>query len=263
MKRGVLFILLLLVLCSQIVLAADTAEGPSSGGGGGDQARQTPDQVEDKAKTDYDVNLAGAAEGDVVGDDGIWIHGSTKVNLNDFRGSTITVSGKDIIIDGQRISGASTISKSGGTIITDGALTVVADGHADIIATHVGTFQAGPVVITNGVNVKYIDGCLSADSADSLVETDTVATKIDNLNYCEKTIDVKEADSVWAGCVFMEGVEDASITAGTEVEVTAEAGSEFAIKDCATNQYDFKALSDDRTHRRPNRIRKGQRNRTC
>ncbi len=109
----------------------------------------------------------------------------------------------------------------------------------------VGSLQQGPIVITNGKNVKYENGCLTADTADSLVETDTIATKLDKVNYCDKTIDVKKADSVWASCVYMEDVENAKITAKTDVTIDADKDSEFKIKDCSTNQYDFKSLSDD------------------
>ena len=126
-------------------------------------------------------------------------------------------------------------------VLADG-MTFDGDGYT---IGSVGSLQQGPIVITNGKNVKYENGCLSADSAESLVETDTVATKIDKLNYCDKTIDVKEADSVWAGCVLMEDVEDASITAGTDVVVEAEEGTEFTIKDCATHEFDFTSLSED------------------
>ncbi|HSU72279.1 MAG TPA: hypothetical protein VLJ21_00335 [Candidatus Binatia bacterium] len=108
-----------------------------------------------------------------------------------------------------------------------------------------GTLQQGPIVITNGQNIVYQNGCLSASSADSLVHTDTVATQLQDLSLCSNTLDVQSADSVWAGCVYMEGVENSSITAAQKININSDQGANFSIKDCASNQISFDALSNN------------------
>ncbi len=241
MKERCMLFFLLFILLSQLSYADHE---PGHGSEGDEEREQSPEEVKSEAEKSGVSVQGDVPEGTTV-QDGKLVYQGTTVDLSGMSGSTIQFSGSDIIVDNQKISGATTISKEGGTIITDGAVTVIADGKQDIIASNVGTFQAGPVVITNGVNVKYINGCLTADSADSLVESDTIATKLDSMNYCDKTIEVKKADSVWASCVYMEDVENAKITAKTDVTIEADKGSEFKIKDCSTNNYDFKSLSDD------------------
>jgi hypothetical protein len=170
----------------------------------------------------------------------------TKVNLKDFKGANVVVSGGQVTINGQLVSGAGQISGSGNTINVDHAGTIVATGsNEEIDAGQVGTFQAGPVVITNGQNVHYENGCVSASSAASLVHTDTVATQLNQLNFCSNTLDVEHADSVWAGCVYMEDVEHSRITAATNIHVQSAADANFTVKDCATNQLVFAADGND------------------
>lgn len=231
MKRGVLVFVLVLILCTSMpsVLADDPVD-------------QKTTETEGTKTFSGGNTVSGDPDAKETGD-GIQLSDGTI--LKGFSNAKIEKKGSDVYINGQRYSGAKTIEKKGDGIYVDGAKTVIADGTEDIFATNVGTFQAGPIVITNGVNVKYVDGCLSADSADSLIETDTVATKLDKVSYCDKSIDVKAADSVWAGCVLMEDVKDSKITAGTDVKVEADKGSEFTIKDCATHTFDFTSLSDD------------------
>lgn len=238
-KRGFLFVLLAIILLSTVVYAECPPDcGSTEKEKTGTPAGSTVDVGTSKVK---DTSGGGTADGGVY-----TTQSGTAIDTSGFpAGTTFEVRGSDVYVNNQKISGAKTIKYEGGQIITDGAKTVIADGSQDIIATDVGTFQAGSVVITNGVNVKYINGCLSADSADSLVESDTIATKLDSMNYCDKTIEVKKADSVWASCVYMEGVENSKITAKTDVTIEADKGSEFTVKDCATNTYDFTSLSDD------------------
>ncbi|MEK6848989.1 MAG: hypothetical protein AABY01_00285 [Nanoarchaeota archaeon] len=229
MKYTLIFILLILLLA--VTVLADTAPEDTVAVTPTDS---TPTAYNEKApggsQVGEDASVKQSGDGWIVNGEFTPKGGSPMMLVN----GKIDANGKILHADNFDVGSAK------GVDATD----FVSDAGGYTIGS-VGSLQQGPIVITNGKNVKYENGCLSADSAESLVETDTVATKIDKLNYCDKTIDVKEADSVWAGCVLMEDVEDASITAGTDVVVEADEGTEFTIKDCATHEFDFTSLSDD------------------
>lgn len=235
-NRVIILLLLLLFLCS-IGVIGGPASDPAAPGGGKTGPQEKADEVlgagNSGGLTDYTENPDGTK--DIGGDPTqTFYKDPSGREFKGFSKATIGADGYVTSVDDAKVGDTHFV------LADDMSF----DGDGYTIGS-VGSLQQGPIVITNGKNVKYENGCLSADSADSLIETDTVATKLDKVNYCDKTIDVKQADSVWAGCVLMEDVKDSKITAGTDVKVEADKGSEFSIKDCATHQFDFKSLSDD------------------
>lgn len=172
--------------------------------------------------------------------------GSTVVDLSEFAGSEMVITTSEIEVDEQQIIGAGLITRSEtGVIVIDNANTIVADGSEDINVGHVDTFQAGPIVITDGTNVRYENGCFTADHVGSLIETENVLTDANQLSYCEQVIHVDDAETVWAGCIRMEDVEDTTIDARTIVTIQSEEGVDFPMTDCASNSIEFESLSDE------------------
>jgi|GEM_PF-4268676 len=165
-------------------------------------------------------------------------HSLTKDGLTytKIEGATIDANGNILYVDQITLP-------NGVTLI--GATNPTATGGNSYQVDQVQTLQQGPIVITNGQNVVYDNGCIRADSADSLVHIDTVATQLNTLTYCGAELQIEHADSVWAGCVYMEDVEDSTITASTQISIQSQSNSNFSIRDCASNEVQFAATSDD------------------
>lgn len=241
MKAVYLAVVLLLLVSISIVTAQDDT-------GGGKTDVDTGTQITQNLKNSG-VNVAGIpANGNGYSLSGgiLTTPSGTQIDTSTMSGQTIFINGNQITVNGVTITGADSISMQNGQLVVTGG-TIITTGNQPVSAPSASTFQAGPIVITNGQNIIYQNGCISATSADSLVHVDTVATQLNTLTYCSNTLNVQTADSVWAGCVYMENVEDATITAGTQVVIQGQDTSNFSLKDCASNQLNFDALSDNAT----------------
>ena len=72
----------------------------------------------------------------------------------------------------------------------------------------VNTLQMDNNLISGGTNVSYTNGILSADHADSFVNTDFLSSNVDFLEAIPPIFKVLKADSVISGCVEINDAEN-------------------------------------------------------
>src|SRR3989338_7547579 len=151
-KRGIRLVLTSLII---LFLASSIVNAQPTTGGGGEAEQEEFSQSEIDTQTFDDVLNGRAQSGSVSG--------ATSGSGGGFSSVTgwgeVTNNGKTMFI-----AHVSTGTTSDGVIISD-AQDVEIERDGDYNIGQVSTLQQGALVITNGVNVHYSDGILTADHA--------------------------------------------------------------------------------------------------
>lgn len=121
-------------------------------------------------------------------------------------------------------------------------------GVSDFSATADNSFAVGSVdelqlndfILTNGQNVAYNDGILTADHADSFTRQEAVAANVDVLDAGASEFSVASADTVIAGCTTVRDVSNTAFTIyQNAIEASPKDGAALHIQDCSKNQATF------------------------
>ena len=151
--------------------------------------------------------------------------------------------------DGYRFDNAdrSTSTTPDGTTVTANGVTngrYYDNGNYELES--VDSLQHGTVTIINGVNVRFYNGELTADHADSFIRDRTISTNIDDLISVPEHFYVGKADSVLAGCLTINNVEETTFTkTGDIVEMEPAQGVVLDIEDCNYAETEFEALTNN------------------
>lgn len=139
--------------------------------------------------------------------------------------------------DSMTIDNLPSATTSEGTQITGGHdVTMERDG--DYTIGSVDRLEQGNIIITNGFNVRWNGGILTADSANSLDYKGSTSTDVVQLTADGKEFFVQKASAVQAGCFLVEDVEIAKFVVNKNVTMTTSGDGKVVYGDGTTLNYD-------------------------
>ncbi|MBL7056439.1 hypothetical protein ISS07_06000 [Candidatus Woesearchaeota archaeon] len=152
-------------------------------------------------------------------------------------GKSVTVNGK-VDFDGSEITADSI---QFGTATIDGV-----KGFKETVTGYevnsASTLSESGNVITNGIGIRFADGILTADSADSFLKANSLSSNVDGLSSSGSSFSVVSADSILSGCINIRDVKDSSFTLFNDaVEVKAGRGVFVNVNDCSENDVTFES----------------------
>ncbi|MBI4143532.1 hypothetical protein HY487_01465 [Candidatus Woesearchaeota archaeon] len=100
--------------------------------------------------------------------------------------------------------------------------------------------KKGPTTIINGKGVKFKNGVLTAEHADSFIKDNSVTTNVNNLDSEADFFSVDSADSFLSDCLRVDDIEDSEFKVGDKVEVTTKSDVGLKITDCSYNEAEFR-----------------------
>jgi hypothetical protein len=192
-----------------------------------DVGEESPDtQVEPQTVEVQDVINSGA--GDVT------VTEPTQFNTNQISGvaNPGTVSNGDMLHFDSLQSG-----HMGDTHIQGGTNVDIEDEDSYSIA-QVSELKQGTITITNGFNVRWNGGILTADSASSLDYKGSTSTDVVQLTADGKEFFVQKASAVQAGCFLVEDVEIAKFVVNKNVTMTTSGDGKVVYGDGTKLAYD-------------------------
>ncbi len=212
-KSILLCILLLSLIITSTVAQDEEVTTPTSPGGG--QIEQTGTQQLNNQFQQWGVNGQAAPGTQIISSGAGQIIVSGQVTIN---GQTYT--GDNIVIyqDG-RVDLPGQFSLGNGAT-GSGAKGITADGKDNYQMAQVNSLTQNQITITNGVNVQWNNGVLTADSAGSLDYKGSTSTDVIKLTADGSEFSVQKAAAVQAGCFLVEDVEIAKFKVGQSVTMT-------------------------------------------
>lgn len=200
--------------------AAFAEDGPESGGAEEktrEEIQQVEDTIQNGGSTDADpgthvTNVQNIVSGDVTG--------------------AVSQSGGDVTIER-----ADDVTLKGGGKL-DGANNLVVEKDGDYSASNIDSLKQGIIEITDGVNVRWSNGVLTADRAGTLDYKGSTGTDVVLLSADGMEFSVQKATAVQAGCFLAEDVEIARFSVGKTVTMTTSGDGRIVYGQGATLDYD-------------------------
>jgi hypothetical protein len=217
MSRSFVISVLVLLLLFSVITRADEVGGVEPGGPPEPSAQTV--QVQDA----------------ITGDTNVKVTQSTQF-------STPVLSG---VVDPGQVDGSATSTHFDSLAQGDHRDTHIQGGH-NVEFNDDGTYSAesidhlkqGIITIDNGVNVRWSDGRLTADSASSLDYKGSTSTDVVKLNADGKEFTVQKASAVQAGCFLVEDVKIAKFVVNKIVTMTTSGDGRVVYGDGSKLNYD-------------------------
>ena len=105
----------------------------------------------------------------------------------------------------------------------------------------------GTTIINNGVNVRYIQGNLTADHADSLIKDGSISTNVEDLNAGEIFFYLGQADSLITDSIKLRNIKNSTFKIDNQkVEIYSSDNYVINITDKASANVEFNASEGSR-----------------
>lgn len=95
------------------------------------------------------------------------------------------------------------------------------------------------VKIINGKGIKFRNGELTAEYADSFIRDGSVTTSIEKLNSKVDFFSVDSADSFLSDCIRVDSIKDSEFKVSNKVKITTKSDVNLKITDCSYNEVTF------------------------
>jgi len=113
-------------------------------------------------------------------------------------------------------------------------------GEENFNAEFIESFQSTNFVLSNAYGVKFENGTLTADHADSFLKAGSIGSNIDNLYSTSTSFSVEKADSVISSCVKVQDVKNSEFDLFNDaIKIKADKGIQINIIDCSENDVKF------------------------
>ena len=106
-------------------------------------------------------------------------------------------------------------------------------------ASSASQIQSNDFLLVNAVNVRFSNGILIADHADSFIKFGAISSNANSLESTISSFSVGQADSIVAGCVNVQGIEDSSFKIYSNAVEIESNGNAMEIEDCSFNRMAF------------------------
>ena len=93
--------------------------------------------------------------------------------------------------------------------------------------------------IINGKGIKYNNGVLTAEHADSYIRDNSVTTNLDKIESTDQFFSVDSADSFLSDCIRVDNIKDSEFKVSNKIEITTKSDVNLKITDCSFNEVEF------------------------
>lgn len=244
-ERLTILILLLITLSTLVSAQFEEQEGSTEYDVGNPQS--DPQAWQDQMGNDHGVNIdVGSGDGMSYNEQaGILTYSGGEIDLKNFRGSTIKISGNTVTVDGQELSNADKTTKRGGSLYATDVESAEMSGTTPYIFEHVERLEHDGFIINQGSEVEFDGVEFNIASADSIIINGGVATQVLEFEGGRSSFRVKQADQVQIRCLVLDDVRNTDFTVYADrTKAEPDEDELLRITDCTQTQTTYTASAD-------------------